>query len=106
MEFLISGYLNYDRPKCGDKASGEQVSVYVAYFCLMITLVIVPGFMIHLLNTPLQEIQTKEFKDSYGSMYEGVKTDSKARLAYFPIFIFRRFLFLFIAFGLHRNSVY
>ena len=77
MEFLISGYLNYDKPVCDKGASGEMMSIYVCYFCLLATLVIVPGFMIHLLNQKIEIVKSIEFKNSYGSMYEGVRTDTK-----------------------------
>ena len=106
MEFLIAGYLNYDKPVCDDNASGEKIAIFVSYLCLITTLVIVPGAMIHVLSEKLEIIQSIEFKSSYGSMYEGVKTDSKFKLAFYFVFILRRMMFSFIAFGLSWNSVY
>lgn len=61
IEFLISGYLNYDTPSCGGDASGEKISVYVSYFCLMVTLIIVPGAMIYLLFEDLDTINSPQF---------------------------------------------
>ena len=106
MEFLIAGYLNYDRPICDDDSSGEKISIVVSYFCLITTLVIVPGAMIYLLCEKLEVVQSIEFKSSYGSMYEGIRTDSKFKLAFYFVFILRRMMFSFIAFGLSWNSVY
>ena len=56
MEFLIAGYLNYDKPICDDNASGEKIAIVVSYLCLMTTLVIVPGAMIYILNEKLDII--------------------------------------------------
>ena len=106
MEFLIAGYLNYDKPICDSESSGEVIAIVVSYFCLATTLVIVPGAMIHLLNEKLEIIQSIEFKNSYGSLYEGVRTDSKFNVAFYLVFILRRMMFSFIAFGLSWNSVY
>ena len=106
MEFLIAGYLNYDKPICDKEASGEKFAVVVSYFCLFSSLVLVPGAMIHILSEKLEVIQSIEFKNSYGSMYEGVKTDSKFKLAFYLIFILRRMLFSFVAFGLSWSPVY
>jgi hypothetical protein len=50
LEFLIAGYLNYDKPICEKEASGEKFAFVVSYLCLMISLVIVPGAMIYVLN--------------------------------------------------------
>ena len=56
MEFLIAGYLNYDKPICDDNSSGEKIGIVVSYFCLMTTLLIVPGAMIYLLSEKLDVI--------------------------------------------------
>ena len=58
MEFLIAGYLNYDKPMCDKEASGEKIAYVVSYLCLMISLVIVPVAMIYVLNEKLEVIQS------------------------------------------------
>ena len=106
MEFLIAGYLGFDKPICGNETLGEKITVVVSYFCLIMTLLLVTWAMIYLLSEKLKIIQSVKFKKSYGSMYEGIKTDSKFRVAYYFVFVLRRMMFCVIAFGLSWNPVY
>ena len=47
-------------------------------------------------------IESEDFREKFGGFYEGIRTNSKASLAYFFIFVIRRLSFLYIAFNLYN----
>ena len=53
MEFLISGYLNAVDPLFHTSKSGDVVSVYVGYFSLFKTIILMPGLFIYLFTRPM-----------------------------------------------------
>jgi len=55
-----------------------------------------------LVESPQVEIEKTEFKDSYGTIFEGIRTDgSYACKLYYPIFLMRRLAYsaILVAFG-------
>lgn len=107
MEFLISGYLNTADQNLDFSNSGEIVSIIVGYCCLILVLVVLPGFFIYLLTRSLQEIRLiKEFKIKWGELYAGCKINSKMALSNYLVFIIRRIIYLYIAFTFTEQTVF
>ena len=50
MEFLICGYFNFVNPMVTSEFTGEQISLYVAYAIILLTVIITPSVYIWLLN--------------------------------------------------------
>jgi len=98
MEFCIAGYLQHGNSSVIRDYSGEKVSSYLGNFSIIVSIVLIPLGFIYMLSRSTAEIESKKFRDRYGGFYEGIKTYSKAALAYFLTFCLRRILFLGIAF--------
>jgi hypothetical protein len=67
MEFMISGYLNTQQFDANPLYNGEVMSVYVGYFSLFLTFVLMPALFIYLLKKPIEEIKyNKSFRNKWG----------------------------------------
>ena len=73
---------------------GEEISRYLGYVAFFITLVILPGMMIGLLFQDHSYFQSEEFIVKYGFLTEGINHRSKFTLAFYFVFILRRFLYI------------
>jgi hypothetical protein len=103
-ELLISGYLNYLEPLY--TYSGDIISVYLSYYCLVMTIILLPLSFIYLLTREVQNINNPYFLNSYGGLCEGVSIRDKWSLSYIPIYCLRRFIFCLIAFGLEKYPIF
>jgi hypothetical protein len=102
IEILIAGYLNFSFKL--STTFGEQFAVYVAYYCLALSLVLLPFVMIYILCNKKDTIRTEAFTNRWGVMYEGFRTETKWQIGYNTVFMLRRLFFLYICFFL-KNSI-
>ena len=106
LEFLIAGYLNWEVPFGESKKSGEIVSNVAGKLSLLTTFIFIPCLYIWLLTKELKMFKYTPFREKWGEMYEGVKTKSKACLAFYFIFILRKIVFVLIAFNFHDYTLF
>lgn len=81
--------------------AGEKLSLYFCFFSVTVALVFIPIGFIVVLTRDISVINSPRFKNMFGGLYEGIKTNSKLSLAYFFFFIIRRLIFLVIAFFMY-----
>ena len=60
IEFVISGYLNVKEPL--ETASGETVSIYIGYYSVFITCIVLPAVFTYVLFQSMDTIRSKKFK--------------------------------------------
>ena len=99
-EYLISGYLSYKKDFLYNTVFGETLSIIVAYSCLSLALIFLPGTLLYLIYGSFEP------DDTLSVLYEGIKTNRKLTLAYYLVYIFRRGIFCLIAFNFNDNPVY
>ena len=104
MEFFISGYLNFQKPLFATGILGEQISILVSWFSMAGTILIAPIGLAYIVDQDEATLETEEFKESFGSLYDGVKTRTRATRSYFMFFIIRRLIFCVTAFFLTWSS--
>ena len=99
-EILISGYLNIMEPL--SSSNGEVIANVVAWYCLIVTLLLIPLAWFNILKRPIAEINKEKFKDVWGEFYNNIKTKQKVTLIYYFIFCVRRVLFCMTALFMSR----
>lgn len=101
-EFLIGGYINYLFYL--DDQSGEYIGKYTAYYSLVISMVVLPAFMIFVMTQSIETLRDPSFEAVWGSLYEGISLKNKWQLASNLVFMIRRAFFVFLCFNLDRFS--
>jgi len=96
IELLIAGYINYYFSL--DSTNGEVGASYLAYYCLIVSLIIMPMVMIYIIMQDSETVRSGNFSDKWGVLYEGLKTESRWQYASNGIFMLRRLLFIMICF--------
>lgn len=91
-EFYIGGVLNFHSAQ--KNTNGEALGILLAFFCLSDTLAILPLLSLYILSRAIKKLKSNKLRRICGDMYENTKYDSKLCLAYTPLFLLRRFLFL------------
>ena len=100
LEFLIAGYLNIQYSL--NNESGEKAGYFTSFYSLAAAVVILPGLMIYVLKQPISRIQDESFKQKYGSLYEGIKLDSKWKICANLIFMIRRTAFILVCLNMEK----
>lgn len=96
IELLIAGYINYYFSL--DSTNGEVGASYLAYYCLIVSLIIMPIVMIYIIMQDSETVRSENFSDKWGVLYEGLKTESRWQYASNGVFMLRRLLFIMICF--------
>ena len=96
MELLISGILNLEAYRY--TTGGEVAGLILSRISLGLTLVVLPVLLIWILFTKQEKIEDEEFKARWGSLYHEVSHRSKMALAFFSVFVVRRFVYILSAF--------
>ena len=65
---------------------------------LFITVIMLPAGLIFVMNVRKKALQCNYWKKRFGSVYEGIRIDSKWALSYNLFQVLRRLLFLFVVF--------
>lgn len=76
LEMLISGYLNTLSPKY--TTYGEIMGLWVSYYCLFISLVVIPMVYLWMSSLPFREILSTSFRKKWKSLYFSSDLKSKA----------------------------
>ena len=103
IEFIIAGYLGTQTVVL--TKSGEVLSLFMVIFVLFVACVFMPIVTATVIFLKPRHLRDKTIRGTIGAVYEGVKKRSPFTAAYYFVFIFRRIIFLLIAF-LITNSVY
>jgi len=98
MEILVSGYLSFKEPIM--TKSGEYISYGTGIYVTILALVILPIVLIWSLYQPKDVIESEEFLNRWGRVFEDVRSTSKYHLLYTGMFMMRRLIFVSIAFGI------
>lgn len=96
LEFLIAGYLNLSEPL--GTTDGEIGADVLAWYVVMLCLIIIPLLFIYILSRPLEVINKKKFYKKWDGLYEGIKTKEKSTIFFYPVFCVRRIIFCGTAF--------
>ena len=91
LEFTVSVWAFFSL--CRD----EQNSLRTAAYGLgVVFLVVYPMGLSAFLITKQRKLTTPEYQKRYDSVYDGLDTDSKTALLYYPVFSMRRFYIVLI----------
>lgn len=96
IEILLSSYLNLC--KFMDYTGSDLFSFGFAIACMVICLVILPITIFYILCKDRDLLATQDFENKYGSVYEGLRTNSKLALFYNVFYVLRRQFLLLMAF--------
>ena len=103
IEFLISGYLNMQTPLT--TTNGEIISNFVGIYSVILCLVVLPAIFFYVLSQPISKFKDEEFHSKWEGMMEGVKTNSKAEILFYPLYALRRLIFCYAAFYLYDTPI-
>jgi hypothetical protein len=104
MEFFISGWLNIIEPIT--TTNGETVAFCVGIYSLVMTVIVMPAVFYYILKQPLSRINQDSFIQKWEGAFDGVKTSSKAQLAFYPVFAARRVIFVLTVFWLPEHPTF
>ena len=68
----------------------------ITLFVMLAAIIVLPPWIIYFYCKNFAKLQDEEFEKKYGATFEGLRTESKAVLAYPIIFILRRFALVLI----------
>lgn len=99
IEFLIAARLFYQAPP--GSVDNTPLSNSVAYPVLFLAVILLPGLYIWILTKPKFELnRRKTFRRRWLTLYEDLKCQDKLSLSYNLFFVFRRMVYVQIAFML------
>ena len=75
IEMLVSAYLQFKAPLM--TTNGEVFSVFFTYITSTLIFVVLPISAVYVLCQPISKIVKKNFRNRWGDLYDGVKTESK-----------------------------
>jgi hypothetical protein len=96
MEVVISAFVNLYSNVFYTRS--DVISYYFSYLALVITVILLPAGLIFVINVRKKALQCNYWKKRFGSVYEGIRIDSKWALSYNLFQVLRRLLFLFVVF--------
>ena len=96
MEYFVSGYLNVKEPL--NTTFGEKVSTGLGFFCLAVSLVALPLFLLTIVFLPISVIKSESFQSRFGGMTENLRKYKRSSYAFNFLFVARRYLFLVMIF--------
>jgi hypothetical protein len=101
LELVFSVYFNLNYAKCTFSFLGSWVNYFYAIiFAVLIGLA--PLFVVGFYSLNFAKIEDEEFINKFGSVYEGLKTNSRSVIVYTTIFLVRRALFALLTVLLHK----
>jgi hypothetical protein len=104
MGLVFSVYFNLKYAKCTFSFLGAWVNYFYAIaFAALIGLA--PFFVVGFYSFNFSKLGEKEFSDKFGSVYEGLNTNSRSVIAFTTIFLIRRALFALLTVLLHKYVI-
>lgn len=104
MELVFSVYFNLRYAKCSFSFLGSWVNYFYAIiFAALIGLA--PFFVVGFYSFNFSKLGDEEFTKKFGSVYEGLKTNSRSVIAFTTIFMVRRALFALLAVMLYKHVI-
>lgn len=101
LELVYAVFFNLNYAKCTFSFLGSWVNYFYAIiFAVLIGLA--PLFVVGFYSFHFAKIGDEEFINKFGSVYEGLKTNSRYVIVYTTIFFVRRALFALLTLYLHK----
>ena len=104
MEMTFAIFFNLRYGTCNFKVIGSWVNyIYAVIFAAAI--VIMPFFILIFYCKNFHKLKDKEFKFTYGSVYEGLKVGNRSAIFYTTYFLTRRCIFTFVSLFLYMYPI-
>jgi len=81
-----------------DTGNTNTFMIPLSYFCLFIAIVLIPLVYGYIMTKSIGKIHRKRFSTKWGQLYFDARTRSKVSLIHFVFFVFRRQIYVLIAF--------
>jgi hypothetical protein len=79
MELLISGFFNLQEKNVLESdLSGDVISAYACYMCLIFSLIILPIMIIYVFSQDIERMKSRKFEKRWGPFYSEIRSNSKA----------------------------
>jgi hypothetical protein len=105
---LIAGYLSLitNNTSGGDMSFVLVVSKFSGFISIFSTLIVFPLVLIWFITRKIEVYRKKDFKQKFGALYDGVKTEDKYTISFSLVFVLRRILFFLIAFNFYEYTLF
>lgn len=104
MEFIVVAYLNFLPEKPIYPRFLEIIGYYVTGFGMFLTCIVLPVSLLwHIARPPSREqLASTQFKETWGALFNNLKTEKRIQLAFYLMFMLRRAIFLL--FGINATK--